>query len=87
LFGHGYSAGCNPSSIMVFAETPHPDLFSLKYVKYTVPAPAAITVVPRRKFPKAEKRPGDAIDEAFSAAAASVVIDRARPAVDDDLDR
>ena len=71
---------------MVFAEIAHPELFNLKYVKYTVEAPAAITVVPRRKLPKAEKRPVDAIDEAFSAAAGWVVMDRARVPVDDDLD-
>ena len=69
---------------MVFAETAHPEPLNLKYVKYTVPAPAATTVVPRRTFPRREKRP---IDEVFFTAAASVVMDRARAAVDDDLEK
>jgi hypothetical protein len=54
--------------MMVFAETPHPECLILKYVKYTVPTPAATNVVPRRTLPRPEERPADPADDAASTA-------------------
>lgn len=54
--------------MMVLAETPHPECLILKYVKYTVPTPAATNVVPRRTSPRPDERPADPADDGASTA-------------------